>query len=175
MTDKDQKQNEWVEFAVEESAADPPPDAPADSQWVDTAEKEHNEYWDEYKRRDVLYSDMLQHYLEAHKSKAKSNKRFKFFFFWITMLILMALVGAPIAAMIIFALKSQIGYKEIALVISGIPGIISAIIVLPKIIAEHLFPTNEDSNMIDLVKKMQDNDAEIRHVFTSYDPKQDKK
>ena len=39
------------------------------------------------------------------------------------------------------------------------------IIVLPKIIAEHLFPVDEEQNMLEMVKKMQENDANIRDVL----------
>lgn len=44
-------------------------------------------------------------------------------------------------------------------------GIISALVVLPKIIAEHLFPVDEESNMLKMVQSMQDNDASIRNVL----------
>ena len=124
----------------------------------------------QYDIRDELYSKMLEHYLEDHKSKSEWNKRYKFYFFWVTIVILIALVGAPIAAMVIFALRPKIGVEEIALVVSGIPGIISAIMILPKIIAEHLFPANEDQHMIGMVQNMQKNDAQIRNFIKSRRP-----
>lgn len=148
-----------------DSAPDSSPDMPEDSHWAETAEKEHGEYWKQYNIRDELYTLMLQQYLEEHKSKARHNKWYKGIFFFVTILILLVLVGAPMAAMILIAMKERIELADIALVISGLGGIITSIIVLPKIIAEHLFPTDEDQNMIELVKKMQDNDAEIRSSF----------
>lgn len=44
-------------------------------------------------------------------------------------------------------------------------------IVLPKIIAKHLFPTNEDEQMIELVKNMQVNDSNIRDALKKIDKK----
>ncbi len=53
-------------------------------------------------------------------------------------------------------------YDGAGLVFGCVASTVSALIILPKIIAEHLFPKNEDENMIGLVKEMQKNDSEIR-------------
>lgn len=47
----------------------------------------------------------------------------------------------------------------------NIGGIISALVILPKIIAQHLFPTDEERNMLKMVRNMQDNDSKIRNVL----------
>lgn len=171
----DDNESKWIEFVTGESAPDSTPDTPEDSHWAEAAEKEHDEYWKQYKSRDALYTEMLQQYLNVHKSKANHNKVYKGIFFVVTMLILLVLIGAPMAAMILIAMKDQVKLADIALVVSGLGGIITSIIVLPKIIAEHLFPTDEDQNMIELVKKMQDNDAQIRSAFHPDDHDQTKK
>lgn len=59
-------------------------------------------------------------------------------------------------------IRGNISLGDVGVVISALAGMISAFIVIPKIIAEHLFPADEDANMIAMVKSMQENDAKIR-------------
>ena len=72
------------------------------------------------------------------------------------------LIVGPIVAFVVLAFKAEIGAPEISLIAGCTAGMLSSVIVLPKIIAEHLFPTNEDEHMIEMVKNMQMNDAKIR-------------
>lgn len=142
-----------------------PQSLPNDKPLVELAEDESGFYWDQYKRRDVLYSNMLEHYLDVHTSKARWNTWFKLVFFTVIMLVFLVLICAPMAAIVIIALKEDVNWEHVALVVSGLAGIITSIMVLPKIIAEHLFPTNEDQNMIGIVENMQKNDSRIRSSF----------
>ena len=47
----------------------------------------------------------------------------------------------------------------------SVAGMVSSLIIIPKIIAEHLFPVDEESNMLDMVKSMQENDSRIRKIL----------
>ena len=75
------------------------------------------------------------------------------------------IVVVSLIALITIARKETTSLSDVAVVLSSMAGIISAIIILPKIIAEHLFPTNEDEHMIEMVKNMQVNDSKIRSHF----------
>lgn len=134
----------------------------ADADMLHASSKECGECGPEYDRRDTLYSDLLENYIKTYDGKAKCNKIYKFLFFTVSMLIFIGVVGAAIASLIIIALKKESSIADVAVLISGAAEIISVVIVLPKIIAEHLFPTNEDDNMIGMVKNMQVNDSKIR-------------
>lgn len=63
------------------------------------------------------------------------------------------------------ALKDDPGIYDAGAIIGSVAGIVSSLIVLPKIIAEHLFPTDEDRNMNEFLKSMQENDSAIRNYF----------
>lgn len=68
-------------------------------------------------------------------------------------------------AIIIVAQKDDPGLYDLGTIIGSVAGIISSLVVLPKIIAEHLFPTDEDRNMNEILKSMQENDSAIRNYF----------
>lgn len=138
----------------------------ADESLLVSATKQSKEDKTEYEKRDESYTLLLDDYIESSKSKTAWNKVYKCIFFSVTMLILVALVAFPIAVTIIIVVKEQSNLVvDIAALVGSIIGIISAIIVLPKIIAQHLFPTNEDEHMIELVKNMQVNDSKIREAL----------
>ncbi len=117
---------------------------------------------EQYEIRNEYYSDLLKKYIDTYTSKSKWNKGYKLAFFIITLIIFLAIIGFSVYSILIIALNGKGTYSDIAAAFSATTGIVSSIIVLPKIIAQHLFPINEDENMINLVKNMQLNDSKIR-------------
>ena len=139
--------------------------AAKDEDLLEASKKEESECGPQYDRRDRLYADLLESYIKVYESKCAWNKWFKLAFFVMSILIFSGIVVVSLASLWITASKKAIGPSDVAVVVSGMAGIISAIIVLPRIIAEHLFPTNEDENMIGMVKNMQVNDSKIRSFY----------
>ncbi len=138
----------------------------ADQSLLVSSDKQYKEELAEYDKRDKLYTSLLGEYISSSRSKTAWNKVYKCIFFAATMLILIALVGFPIAITLIIVLKEQSNLAiDLSALACSVIGIISAIIILPKIIAQHLFPTNEDEHMIELVKNMQVNDSKIREAL----------
>lgn len=134
-----------------------------DEQLIDASGKETDEYGlREYNRRDELYSDLLDHYIKVYKSKASWNKWYKLAFFVVAMVVFVGLiVGSGLVFWSVLK-KEKPTYSDVAIIAGALASILTAILVLPKIIAEHLFPTNEDEHMIGMVKNMQVNDSNIR-------------
>lgn len=128
----------------------------------DSGKPKPSKWGEQYDKRDYLYSSLLGVYIDSYKDKAEKNKFYKNIFFWITMVSFCVIVLGSLAALIWVALKKGGGISDIAVVAGSAGSIISAIIVLPKIIAKHLFPMDEDKNMLDMVQKMQANDSGIR-------------
>lgn len=133
-----------------------------DTALLNASSKESGEYGLQYERRDGLYADLLEAYIDVYNSKAAWNKWFKLAFFAISLLIFGGIVVVSLIVLITIARKNTTSLSDVAVALSSMAGIISAIIILPKIIAEHLFPTNEDEHMIEMVKNMQVNDSRIR-------------
>ena len=132
-----------------------------DESLLETATKE-NGLGAEYNYRDHQYSMLLRDYVDLHKSKAKANKVYKGIFFALSMFIFVGMAICSVIVMFIVSNNGNNSLSDIAVVASSAASIISVIIVIPKIIAEHLLPTNEDEHMIGIVKNMQTNDGEIR-------------
>lgn len=133
-----------------------------DHSLLEAIEKEQSDSDPEYVRRNCLYSDLLEQYIESYRSKAKWKKWFKLAFFIVTMLCFIGIIVVSLIALIFVAQKSKTDIADIGTVLGSVSGVISALVVLPKIIASHLFSTDEDSNMINMVKNMQLNDSGIR-------------
>lgn len=120
----------------------------------------------EYDRRNSLYSDLLSNYIQMYRKKEKAKSIYKGIFFTVTMLLFLFVVGICLYGMYTLSTKGDGNLANVGIAIANIAGIVSSLLVLPKIIAEHLFPINEESNMIDMVKNMQDNDANIRDFLS---------
>ena len=127
----------------------------------------------QYEIRNKLYTELLDFYKTSNQAKCKSKKYYKLFFFIIVNLVFVGLVVFFIVCIYqisVSGLTKDFTTSEMVAslggIIGSISGIITSIVVLPQIIAQHLFPTDEDKNMIELVKSMQDNDSGIRKVLS---------
>ena len=139
-----------------------------------SAEESRSGFGVQYDKRDEQYTNLLKNYTNTYSKKSAVNAIYKDIFFYVTIVLLCALVVFPITLLFIIASKESSSLSDVSVVLGSITGIVSSIIVLPKIIAEHLFPVNEDSNMIDLVKTMQQNDTKIRNTPIPLKPNTEK-
>lgn len=129
---------------------------------LETAEKEEYISDPQYQIRNELYSNLLSEYINSYSSKAIWKKWYKFSFFIITMLCFLGIITASCIALVFVARKGVFAFTDFGVILGSVAGIVSSLLIIPKIIAEHLFPQNEDTNMIELVKNMQLNDSRIR-------------
>lgn len=126
--------------------------------------KEENE---EYNQRNKLYTQLMDNYIKSYTEKEKNKAIYKGFFFFTTMILFVLIVMICLYSMIRLSLYGDGSLVNVGIAITNIAGIITTIVVLPKIIAEHLFPKDEESNMISMVQKMQENDSNIRDMLHS--------
>lgn len=124
----------------------------------------------EYDRRNKLYTELLNTYIKIYNGKEKAKSIYKAIFFTVTMFLFFGIISICLYSMYMLSKHGNGSLANIGVAISNVAGIVSTLIILPKIIAEHLFPVNEESNMIDMVRNMQDNDANIRDfIYKSHD------
>ncbi len=126
----------------------------------------------EYDNRNKLYTHLLVMYIENYQKKEKSKGIYKGIFFAVTICLFVGIVGVGLAGTFRLSVAGDGSLANVGIAITNIAGIISTLAILPKIIAEHLFPADEERNMLDMVKNMQDNDSNIRNVL--YDGKEHK-
>lgn len=123
-----------------------------------------------YAERNNMYSELLELYVHRYDKKEKTKGRYKCAFFVVIMVVFVAVI--MLCGFIIIYTVSRtehITAADAGALIGSMAGIISTFIIIPKIIAEYLFPLNEESNMIDLVKSMQLNDANIMKILNNHE------
>lgn len=116
-----------------------------------------------YEKRDITYTTLLDHFVKSHKDKTKANGIYKAIFFSITMGTYISLIFGAIFIIRLVAIKQSTNISDIVVILGEVASVLSAVIVLPKIIAQYLFPPNEDSSMIQIVKSLLINDQKIRN------------
>ena len=136
---------------------------------VATQTREQDE---EYNKRNKLYTDLLGSYISIYSKKEQAKAKYKVVFFIVINFLFAGIVVCGLIGVMLLSIQGDGNLANVGIAIANIAGIISSLIVLPKIIAEHLFPVDEESNMIDMVKNMQENDANIRDVIFHHDEDQ---
>lgn len=129
------------------------------------AAAQRKEQEEEYNKRNKLYTELLGNYIARYSKKEAAKAIYKGIFFGVIMFMFVAIVVCGSVGLLLLSMYGDGTMANVGIAIANIAGIISSLIILPKIIAEHLFPVNEESNMIGMVRNMQENDANIRNVI----------
>lgn len=129
------------------------------------AAAQRKEQEEEYNKRNKLYTELLGNYILRYNKKESAKAIYKGIFFGVIMFMFVAIVICGSVGLLLLSMYGDGTMANVGIAIANIAGIISSLIILPKIIAEHLFPVNEESNMIGMVRNMQENDANIRNVI----------
>lgn len=119
---------------------------------IDTTEKTNIS---EMKKRDKLYSQLLKQYASNQDSMHKARRVFKYVFFSIICISFLSIIAAGITILIIVAKRDNTNLEDLGIALTGLGSILGVINVLPKIIAEHLFPKDGDNAESSLVTTMQ--------------------
>lgn len=114
-----------------------------------------NEYYLESDRRDVYYSALVKDIVKNNRS----SQRMKVVFFVIVCVIFSGVCAAGMYIMFIAAQKETPSYADIGIALTAFGSVISAIIALPSIIANHLFPANSESVRFGFIRDNQKMDT----------------
>lgn len=117
-------------------------------------------------QRDQLYTALLNAYVKDYDVRHKSNRGYKKIFFWFVILIFACTITGSVITLITLAARGMENPSVIAVALSAFGTILSALIIIPKIIAKYLFPANEDDKVTEMVKTMQENDSKTRESHT---------
>ena len=112
----------------------------------------------EVDKRNEQYTQLLKMYTENQKKMQDSRLWLKKIFFWMicSSFFFIIIVGGIILLRV--SNKQQITYSDFGIALTGLGSILSVIIVLPKIIAEHLFPKDGERAESNFVTAMQEFD-----------------
>ena len=115
-------------------------------------------------KRDHEITRLLNFYVENYFEKTRNNHNYKRILLKYS-LILISVLFLMVFISIILAI--YFNYNSIALVIGSFVSIISLPIGILKIIAEYVFPKDEEAHITNIVKATQDNDLKNKKAYIS--------
>jgi len=121
----------------------------------------------ELANRGSLYTALLEAYVTDFDIRHAGNLGYKKAFFIVVMSLFGLTVLSACAALVILAVQKADSTAGIVMAVSSMATIISSFIIIPRIIAEYLFPLDEDKRVTDMVGMMQQNDSVTRKIHTS--------
>lgn len=113
------------------------------------------------------YESLLRSYTDHIKVSLTYKRKMKAVFFIFSIALMSLLVLAIINCVVLFA-NNMISDKPSNIIdflpalITGLVSFVTSIIIIPKVIAEHLFNHEEESFMIKIVEIIQSHDTSIR-------------
>lgn len=120
---------------------------------------------DSVQKRNERYCTFLDEYVDNYNQKAKSSKCMKRIFFVAIMILLFGMVSACMIAFVTISKKEDISYSDVATIVTAIGGVIASFIVLPKVMAENLFPAQEEDRTAEIFDSMIKYDLELEKFY----------
>lgn len=118
-----------------------------------------------YLKVDEQFKQFLSDFVSNQNEKDNQKRKLKESFFWFIMVCFSILIVSPIGVLGLIIWGKLSDVSAVGAIVSILIELVSAILVLPKIIAEYLFDKEEDKNMMDLIKNMQDyNEKKHDHI-----------
>ena len=126
---------------------------------------EAQEFYLESERRDIYYSALVKDIVKNNRT----SQKLKCCFFAIVCLVFAAICIIGMIIILNISHKDNILYSDIGIAVTGFGSVLSSIIVLPKIIAKHLFPENSEEVRFKFIKDNQEFDQPIFDYTDIYD------
>lgn len=121
-------------------------------------EKEKESIYVESMRRDRYYSAMVKDIVKNNRT----SQVLKIIFFVIVCFVFLGTCAVGAIVIIITANKNEVRIEDFGIAATGFGSILTSIIVLPQIIAKHLFPENSEEVRFGFIKENQKNDQSPR-------------
>ena len=129
---------------------------------------QEQEYYLETDRRDVYYSALVKDIVKDNRT----GQKLKCIFFCIICGVFVFTCVFGMFVVFEVAKKEQAALSDFGAIIAGLGSIVSSILVLPKIIAKHLFPENSEKERFEFITANQQfdlpKDNELDY-FNDYD------
>ena len=111
------------------------------------------------------YSDYLEAFVSDFKLKTRNQRKMKIVFFVVTLILLLVIIGGGVGSIFIISKKQDTALPDVATVITAVVGAVSSFLILPKVIADNLFPSKEDDRTAEIFGKMFEHDINIRNIY----------
>jgi hypothetical protein len=117
------------------------------------------------KSRNRVFTDFIEKFVIDYERRAKQQRVFRCWFFCIVVVVFIILNVLSSCSVYIIAQKANVSISDVVAAVSAFGTILSSLIVLPKIIAEHLFPKAEQDKSIELFSKVLEEDQKVREFY----------
>ena len=118
-------------------------------------------------QRTKIYTDYLDIYVSEFKQKSLIQRIMKSAFFWTILSLLLIMVIVSALSLFFISKKDNITVSDVVIVVTSISGAISSFLILPKVIADNLFPSKEEDHTAEIFEKMFKNDMNIRNIYNA--------
>lgn len=124
----------------------------------------------EITKRDEQYSALLKHFVNITQKRNDAKEEKKWVFFWIIMVLLMALGVLAIATVVVLLVKctGEQLVNVIPAIITAIVGFSASIIAIPLAITKYLFSTKEDKYITEIISHTQEHDLAGRRIIKAW-------
>lgn len=116
-----------------------------------------------YDKRNEIYTKTLNKFSQIEVDKARLKYTQKKIFFLLACIIIVCVILLTLLT-IVYSFKFLDGSDSLVAIISALVSLTSTILVIPTIIANNLFPKEEERIFIEMLQNMQTNDKDIMHV-----------
>lgn len=131
----------------------------------DTEEKLKQNDRHNISQRDRSSTKFFNSFVEAYTNNAKTNRNLKRAFFVMFMIFLSIMIIVIPMGTIILACLGRLGSTEVMVsLISSAATIVTSIIIIPKIMVEHLFSSEETKVSVELINKLLKSDRKTREI-----------
>lgn len=115
--------------------------------------------------RDESSTAFFQAFVKTYKTNAKTNRNLKRAFFVMFMIFITIMIVFLPVIFIVAACSRRINYVEaLTALISSAATIITSIIIIPKIMVQHLFSSEETKVSVELINKLLEADKKTREI-----------
>lgn len=108
-------------------------------------------------QREYQYLLALREYNDHRRKSNKMRRVHQWVFFWVITAVLLTVIGGA-GTIVFIVVKRGIDVEGLGVIATAVAAMIGAIIVLPKIIAENLFPLGGNNTESELLKVISDYD-----------------
>lgn len=101
-----------------------------------------------------IHQRILRSILHSYRQNQSQKRKLKLKFFAVVMAFYALVIFASICAIFLIPLYCKNSYIAISSILGAIISLVTTVLKIPKIIAEYLFPKDEDNIMVDMSKNV---------------------
>lgn len=120
---------------------------------------------DSMKKHNQDFNTLLSAYVKNADNNLKNKLNLKITFFYVCIIIMILITFSTVLISIITLFNDFATEQIVSVLLANTISFFTSFIILPKTIATYLFNTDEEKNMTEIIKSIQDYDKDIRNAL----------